>query len=108
MTTPESHERETQRAFAELRSRAERCLAMDAPTPAFAHGLAISALEALRSLERIDASGQPYRDMGDTLPTETASLVVLERALEQCEERLRVALAEIVILRGRSGSSTPR
>jgi hypothetical protein len=127
-------------AARDLRARAERCLAREAPTPAEAHELAAVALEVLAtlgSLEQLgplDSTGQPGQ-AGPTAATadparghpyrtssaaparstpgaahaggrgsaasdapEPRTMAALERALEDCERRLREASAKLASL----------
>lgn len=85
--------------LAELRARAEACLANEQPTAAEAHELAARVLEALAAIE--DASERhPFREPAPRDEAhETAAVVALERALEASEARLRAALEEIAALR---------
>jgi len=93
-------------SVSDLRARAARCLADEAPAPAEAHALARAALVVVAQLDAVPATpGHPYRSpaAGEGSAPDVATLVALERALEDCQARLRVARAEIESLRKRPG-----
>jgi len=81
--------------LAALRDRATRCLANESPSAAEAHELAATVLAALGALESEPAVGAPYRTAGRGAESDEdlRSLVALERALEECQEKLRAARA---------------
>jgi hypothetical protein len=86
-----------------LREGAERCLTGAPPTPAEARALATLALAVVAEMEALTASlGHPYRTAPDpdARPADVATLVALERALDDCQARLGLALAELAALRG--------
>lgn len=89
-------------AVADLRRLAQRCLESEAPSPAEAHVLASAALDLVRALESAAAGSASlaYRAEGCGMGSGAVETsVALERALEVCAERLRLALAELDVLR---------
>lgn len=90
-------------SLTQLRERANGCLATAAPSPEDAHALAVLALDVVAKLQT--PAAHPYRAL---LPSpsapeaDVAALVALERALEDCQARLRLATAEIAALRARA------
>ncbi|MCL2776646.1 MAG: hypothetical protein FWD73_01490 [Polyangiaceae bacterium] len=105
--------RVTEALAEDLRLRAERCLASPSPSVVDAHELAILSLEFLARVahvtrisdEAIAAQGggayralQAWpneRSIGVDEHVQTARVVALERALDECRARLHVALAEL-------------
>src|SRR5262245_29672402 len=98
-----------------LRRHAERCLAAAAPTREETRALASLALDLVTVLEAVPGpASHPYRSApGGAREADMAALVALERALDACEARLGLAMAEIAALRaghgspGRAGEESP-
>ena len=88
----------------DLRDRAARCLADERPTPGDAHALASVALGLVARIEseiKATPMAHPYRSSPpvEAPAVEVATLVALERALEECQGHLHAARAEIDRLR---------
>lgn len=108
MLCPQSAERNGQRKSATIRDvrldwlladvekKADRCLAEN-PQADHAQDLARAALELVRTLREGE---QPYRQPASPTATdETSSLVALERALEDCQQKLARAEQELAARR---------
>jgi hypothetical protein len=75
----------------ELEKKAARCIAEEAPPADHVRDLARGVIELVR---RLRAGEHPYRQAVPE-PEEMASLVALERALDECHEKLAKAEREL-------------
>lgn len=85
--------------LADLRERADACLASESPSPAQARELAASALSVLAALEarpsRPGDGAHPYRVAAEgpspEIVGDMAAITALERALDEAHARLAAA-----------------
>jgi hypothetical protein len=83
--------------FAEIEKKATQCLVTD-PAPDLVRDLANDVIDLIGQLR---AGAHPYRQATLQPTGEVAALVSLERALDECEQKLNAAQKEIAALKKR-------